>query len=184
MKEKIRLKNKRNEVIFEITEADLNTSISGNKGGDHIYLLEYDYARDFLIINRDADETIEKLKDYFNIIDKKQTSEEIYVLATSVLGADMVVTNVQIEHGSILEFDQNGDLISDLLHSEKEEFSAVDADELAELNLEELSLSSDNKPYVDPAAALVQASEQAGIKGYNRKDVLDKFAEEQKQEPA
>ena len=141
MKEKICLKNRKNEVIFEITDADLNESISGNKGGDHIYLLEYDYAKDFLIINRDADETIEKLKDYFNIIARKQTSEEIYVLVTSVFEADMVVANVQIEHGSILEFDQNGDLISDLLHSEKEEFSAVDEDELAALNLEGLSIT-------------------------------------------
>ena len=184
MKEKICLKNRNNEVIFEITKADLNASISGNKGGDHVYLLEYDYAKDFLIINRDADETIEKLKSYFNVIYKKQTSEEIYVLVTSVLEADMVVANVQIEHGSILEFDQNGNLVSDLLHSEKEEFSVVDEDELAELNLEALTLSSKDKPYVDPAEALVKASKKAGIKGYDRKDVLEKFAEERKQELA
>ncbi|MCH2208419.1 MAG: hypothetical protein MK132_21470 [Lentisphaerales bacterium] len=184
MKENLEFKNKNGELIFELEKSALTKVTSEYKGGEHIYLLEYDYVKDFLIINRDVGETLEKLKDYFHIIGEIRQTEKIYVLTSTVLEADMVTMNVEIEYGAILEFDLNGKFIADVLNQEKEDFSAVNADELAELDLESLEVSSKDKPYIDPAEALVQASKEAGARGYERKDVLKKFAEEKEQKRA
>ena len=107
--------------------------------------------------------------------------EEVYVLVATVLEADMIKAYANIEFGSILKLNDDGSVISSLLDEEKNAFSIVDESELESLNLEGLSISTPSGEYVDPAEALVQASKESGCDSYNRKDVLEKFAEEKEE---
>ena len=95
----------------------------------------------------------------------------------------MIEAHAEIEYGTILELDKNGAIIADLFHKEKAIFSAVDESELADLHMETLSSEkSSSGEYLDPAAALVQTVKKEGCESYERKDVLEKYAEEKKEQ--
>jgi hypothetical protein len=181
MDQKVLIKNKTDKTVFELTTETISTGKQAEKGGEHLYLLEYDYAKDLLVNNKDPDEVIKDLRTLTSVIVSEVIGEEVYVLAATVLEADMIKAYANIEFGSILKLNDDGSVISSLLDEEKDAFSIVDESELNDLHLEELSISTPAGEYVDPAEALVQASKQSGCDSYNRKDVLEKFAEEKKE---
>ena len=182
MSEKISIKNKAGDIIFLLTATEMKEAPQQNKAGEHFYLLEYDYAKDLLVKNKDPENVSSELQGLAFIIGSELKGEEFYIFVSTVLEPDMIEAYADIEFGSILKIDQQGTLIGDLLQKEKEIFSAVDESELADLEIDmPISEANSKGEYVDPAEALVKTFKKEGYESYERKDVLEKYAEEKKE---
>lgn len=185
MNDDVSIKSKRGEEVFQVLQSVITQSVDQEKGGEHLYLLEYDYAKDLLVNNKDPDEVVSDIKSLCCVLEDKLQGEEFYVLVSTVLEADMVKAYANIEFGSLLKLDHSGAILADLLDEEKDAFSVVDENEIDDLNLDELFDKSKNTgEYVDPTDALVAASKKEGAEAYGRKDVLKKFAEEKSKNQA
>ena len=178
MNESVSINNKAGETVFNVAVQEMEKATLQEKGGDNFYLLEYDYAKDLLVKNRDPETVMESLHGLCYLVDNDLKGEEFYLLVSTVLEADMIEASADVEFGTILQIAQNGELIADLSVAEKKSFSVVDDSELADLNIE---MPTAKGEYVDPAAALVQTFKKEGYESYERKDVLKKYEEEKRQ---
>ena len=94
--------------------------------------------------------------------------------------ADMIEACAGIDYGTILELDQEGNAICNI-HHDVEHFSAIDVNELADIEAEiQAGESKISGEYSDAVELLIKTTEEHGSESYDRKGVIKKREEEDK----